>query len=405
MTQIAIVADDLTGAADAAALFAQAGLATVVPLAAGATPEADVLSVSTESRELPPDQAAARVRAAVDRVLAGAGRPPAILYKKLDSALRGQIGPELVAAMAALGERRAVVAPALPAERRTTVGGCQYVGGVPLERSAFGGPGVDGNLVRVLRGCARDIPVTLVGLDALRSSPGALDAALARDGIVVADAETDADLDAVARSALAGGLRLLAGSAGLARALVRVGAIRSEVAPPAWQPCGNRPVLVIAGTRHQATARQIERAAAAGIPVVCPDQHCLDDPAAGLEDAQAAVERHLAAGRHVVFTTHGSRRSPLGAETVADRLASIVDSAVVRSAVGGLLLTGGDVAMAVCRHLSTEAIWLRGEVLPAIPWGTLTGPILPGLPVVTKAGSFGDEQTILVCIAHLGRAA
>jgi uncharacterized protein YgbK (DUF1537 family) len=150
MTQIAIVADDLTGAADAAALFAQAEFATVVPLVPGAAPRADVLSISTESRELSPDEAGARVRSAVAGLRSAGGSPPNILYKKLDSALRGQIRAELVAAIDALGEQCALVAPALPAERRTTVGGCQFVAGVPLERSSFGRGGVDGDLVRTL---------------------------------------------------------------------------------------------------------------------------------------------------------------------------------------------------------------------------------------------------------------
>jgi uncharacterized protein YgbK (DUF1537 family) len=66
-----------------------------------------------------------------------------------------------------------------------------------------------------------------------------------------------------------------------------------------------------------------------------------------------------------------------------------------------MILTGGDVAGAVCARLDADAIWLGGEVLPAIPWGTLAGGIRPGLPIVTKAGSFGDELAMVESVAFL----
>src|SRR5215218_2555072 len=72
MTRCLIIADDLTGAADAAAPFAVAGCATAIPLR-GAPPAAGVLSVSTNSRDLPPDVAVAAVRTALSELLAGAG--------------------------------------------------------------------------------------------------------------------------------------------------------------------------------------------------------------------------------------------------------------------------------------------------------------------------------------------
>jgi uncharacterized protein YgbK (DUF1537 family) len=67
-----------------------------------------------------------------------------------------------------------------------------------------------------------------------------------------------------------------------------------------------------------------------------------------------------------------------------------------------MVLTGGDVAAAVCARLGARAIWLRGEVEPAIPWGSLDGGAMPGMPIVTKAGSFGRPGTLLACIRYLG---
>jgi uncharacterized protein YgbK (DUF1537 family) len=86
---------------------------------------------------------------------------------------------------------------------------------------------------------------------------------------------------------------------------------------------------------------------------------------------------------------------------IARALAALATDARVRDRYDAMILTGGDVAAAVCGKLEAEAIWLGGEVLPAIPWGTLDGGMHPGLPVITKAGSFGDELAMVDAVEFL----
>ncbi len=196
MPQLAIVADDLTGAADTSACFAKAGLATVIRLSGATVPNADVLAVSTESRDLDPAAAAEDgplgAHAVSPAVKRDAG--PRWVYKKIDSALRGHPRDELLAAMEAIGTTRALVAPAFPAERRTTVGGRQHIDGVPLESSHIGGASAISDLVALFADrpwAARSPPRS--GHDSRRARcPQRL--LHDSDGIVVADAETDDDL-------------------------------------------------------------------------------------------------------------------------------------------------------------------------------------------------------------------
>ena len=54
----------------------------------------------------------------------------AIVLKKIDTALRGHLGAELDAAIAAAGAAEAFVLPAIPRVGRTTVGGEQRIDGV-----------------------------------------------------------------------------------------------------------------------------------------------------------------------------------------------------------------------------------------------------------------------------------
>src|ERR1035441_306320 len=88
-----LIADDLTGACDAAVYFARRGYLTAVRLEShGEAPEAGVLAISTESRDL----SAAELPRVMDDL---AQRLPVsrarILFKKIDSTLRGNVGAEI----------------------------------------------------------------------------------------------------------------------------------------------------------------------------------------------------------------------------------------------------------------------------------------------------------------------
>src|ERR687894_2294085 len=108
---IAVIADDLTGAADAGVQFVRAGYRVAVVFRGGAAPETDIDAVSfdTDSRDMPAGFAAKRV---VD--VARAVRGARLVYKKLDSTLRGNVRAEIAAALGASGRERVIVAPAFP---------------------------------------------------------------------------------------------------------------------------------------------------------------------------------------------------------------------------------------------------------------------------------------------------
>ena len=117
-----LIADDLTGACDAAVHFALRGLPTVVPLVPGATDGARVVAISTDSRDLPP----AEVRRGISNV--AAEYPTAsVIFKKIDSTLRGSPGIEIAAALEAFDCEDAVVCPAFPKLHRIVRGGYLHV--------------------------------------------------------------------------------------------------------------------------------------------------------------------------------------------------------------------------------------------------------------------------------------
>ncbi len=405
--RIAIVADDLTGACDTAACFGRAGLATLVASSPHALPppECDVVGVSTESRELSAKEAEDRARLAAER-LAGRSRKP-LVYKKMDSTLRGHFASELKAMMDVLGVTRALAAPAFPAQGRTTLAGRQLVDGLPVMADGL-------HLLEIFRRGMPGRAVRALGLETIREGKG-LDAALNAPGVVVADAQTDADLAALAQAALKNGIELLCGSAGLARALAEI--LRVPGTDDEAVRRSGRPVLVVAGSRHPRTASQVEFAARKGISFIRADARCLqgDEKAATVQADDIAAR--LDSGRDVILTTLGAQTLACGGRRVADRLAGVARAALCganRSGVntpsaamraGGLVLTGGAIAAAVCEALPVSLLRMRGEVEPGVPFAQAHDGPFRGLPLVTKAGGFGGEAALYKAIVHLrGRA-
>jgi uncharacterized protein YgbK (DUF1537 family) len=58
-------------------------------------------------------------------------------------------------------------------------------------------------------------------------------------------------------------------------------------------------------------------------------------------------------------------------------------------------VTGGETAIAVLAALRARGLSLAGEVAPGVALGTIVGRPFDGLAVVTKAGGFGDPDTLV----------
>lgn len=349
---LTIVADDLTGACDTGSLFAADG---PVPLAIwpAAPSRAAVRVVDTESRAASADDAVARVA----RVPALA--PAARYFKKIDSTLRGHVGLEVGALMRAAGVATALVCPAFPAQGRVVIERRLLVDGVPLAATPLGRSAEfamlpSSSVVDVLRARV-DRPLAWIPLDEVRAGAELLARRIDRlaGTVIVADAETDADLEALVDAALASGpAPLLVGSAGLGRAL----ASRLSLLPKDVELSAGR-WLIVAGSRHPATRAQVDAARAAGLCVVAaPDQ--------------PADDRHA----------------------VARRLAAEARARLEREAFDGVAVTGGETARALCEALGATAIALIGPPRPGLALIRLSTPRYPALPMLTKAGGFGEPD-------------
>ena len=280
---VAVVADDLTGACDAAAQFRRAGARTAVVLGDGTEklPEGwDVIAVTTESRRSLPTIAAGRTRDAVERLrTAGANR----LYIKIDSTLRGAPGGIIEAAALQFGVPYVLVAPAFPEQGRTVLGGW-----VRRDETAV----VDGmaRLGETAIASVGHIPLRAIrsSMTAIAISPGLL---VDNVALLLADAERDDDLWTLAEYAASTDLAMVAGSAGLARYIAPFWCWETTNPDDEDESWAERegPVLVVVGTRNPMTQAQLAYLRDADDVAVIAVPH--DAMAAAAATAHRALDR------------------------------------------------------------------------------------------------------------------
>ena len=408
MPRMILIADDFTGANDTGLQLAKTGAKVTVSIN-GDFVNCDVPVVNTESRAMSPQEAAIAVTDAIEHT---ATRKTRTVYKKIDSTLRGNLGSEVQAAMEAFNSRLAIIVPAIPAAGRTTVEGICLVNGIPVAETEFARdpktPVKHSAVAEVLaeQSSCRIVNITL---DMVRS--GHLSESLqfvqgASQCMVVIDAETAQDLDQIGHAVSTLNERLLlVGAAGLAGAL-----------PQSMyrKPRPVKPVLVMAGSMSGVTRAQVNFAAENGLRVVDVNvKDILENCWLTLDVATEMADHILSQGYHCVIRTsredadretakmlcekQGISGTELG-ERVAEFMGEVAVQLQNEIDLGGILLTGGDIATAMANALGASGYEIHDEVMPCIPVGFFSGC---HLPVVTKAGGFGPEDAITQIVIYL----
>jgi D-threonate/D-erythronate kinase len=359
-----ILADDLTSAIDAVAPFADRGVDVSVRLneKLRTTPRA-IQSIDLDTRFDLPDVAQTRVcRAAsdVDR--------NCLLLKTVDSTLRGNVAAEVIGALRGSRRRRAVVAPAFPQAGRTTVGGHQFVGGVPVERTPFGDdprtPVTTGNLAMLFAG-AGDVLID------------------------IRDAKTDADLDAIVASVKDPAEVVWVGSPGLAAALARRHCDAMSLAERMASAPAQR-MLVVVGSAHPANREQIAELARRDWRTLTVGQ--MSD-----ERLVHSLLNALLTDTHACLMLPEARQAEPG--VLIKRLGDIV--AQVGDMADAIVATGGETLRSIMVALKVDELQVTGEIEPGVPFG-IAHMSQRRIGFAAKAGGFGSATTLLHAVDLLG---
>lgn len=379
----ALVADDLTGAADSGVHFVGAGRhATILsaPFAAATAraPATAHLVLDTDSRSRTAEEAICLVETAVE-VARGYGISH--WYKKVDSTLHGYVAEELAAFLRTVPVREplGLLCPAVPRQGRVVTGG---VLSAPNERR-----GVD--IIRMLR----ERGLSVEGLANMRDPEETfrrLQSLPASVQVVVADAGDADALRALAAVTMRRGDRELvpAGASGFAKALAEecgIAGTREWLAPP------NGFGIVVFGSRNPVSTGQAHRLAdARGWPLVLvgPDS---DQDAESLSISRAYRD---VGGVVLLANSSDAAPSPGQARSVERVLASRAAHFLDAFSDAWLLLSGGSTARAVLAHLNADWLVLQGEISEGVPLGYASLRSKRRICVATKAGGFGNDHLL-----------
>ena len=409
MIKLLVIADDFTGAMDTGVQFRTAG--TLIRIGGQLNEDLihrkdlQVLIVDAETRHMSPQDAYHTVYS-ISAAAAQAGVP--CIYKKTDSALRGNIGSELTAMLRAAERRQLHFIPAFPRMARYTREGIHYIGSTPVAESVFGADPFEPvrlSDVREIIASQSNVPSHVVGQDGQAEG----------EGIFVYDAQTEADLRRIAGALRdSGELCLLAGCAGFASVLPALLELESD---SSGLPQMDPRLLTVCGSVNPITLGQLDAAERAGVPRIrlTPRQK-LEPGWLESGEGRAAVAGWLeqirradsaiidcGGGTDCGATDAYAREIGMSGEQTRQRvsaamgevLRALLDLGLERT----ILLTGGDTLLAFMAYIGQDTLAPLGELVPGV---VLSQARYRGRTynLISKSGGFG-AQTLLADLADI----
>ncbi|MDR1242365.1 MAG: four-carbon acid sugar kinase family protein [Deltaproteobacteria bacterium] len=431
---IAVIADDLTGANADGALLTTRGFCSATCLDLESWREAgfsaySAITYSADSRLLTAEAARDKVYKAS---MVFAAQKPVLMAKRIDSTLRGNLGAEIDAALQGMDVTAgqpaepavAVVVPAYPSSGRVVVGGYLVVHGTPLEQSPIAkdpATPVFSSFVQTILAGQTGRRSGLIALSAVLAGPEAVLAEaslLVREGcsILVCDAVSDTDIRNIAEAF---------GSASFPVLAVDPGPFTAELAAvrlPSGTMKARKRVLAVIGSPSELTFRQMEALRLAyPAHIVRADWRRFLSDATRQDEIELVLDKVRAGAEDAAVLGVCSAEKPGDVFSLAELSATLglpageisgginnalavmaerlLDCAELR--IGGLYSSGGEVTVAVIRRLGGKGFGVRGEVLPLAACGNILQGRLPDLPMVTKGGFVGDDGALVQCVDYL----
>ncbi len=406
---IGCIADDFTGAGDAASFLREGGLRTLllggIPAEAVDAGRFQAVVIALKTRTMLRCEAVRMSLEAADWLTA---RGAAQLYFKycstFDSTREGNIGPVVDALLERTGQRGVLLCPSLPVNRRTVRLGRLYVDGIPLDESSMKNhpltPMWDSRIPVLMREQGR-YPCVVLEREALRGTAAEVrgQAEKLAEGsghfYIVPDYETDEDAGLIVGAF--GDDRLFTGGSGLLKELAKkwAGERRRDVLPGGSRP-GRKRTLLLAGSCSAMTLKQIawyQRLGLAAVKIRPEDvlegkwderhirealEAAGDGPALFYSsDLPEAVDRAVALGGRGVSGEF---------EAVFARLAALAYAQGFRN----FIVAGGETSGAAAQALGFHAFEIGDSAAPGVP--VLVPVHAPDVRLILKSGNFGAED-------------
>lgn len=409
-----IIADDFTGSNDTGVQLKNFGLSTVTIISKDFIDKVnnfDAVVIDSETRSKTTEEAYKEVAEIAQSIKIYSTQ--GIIYKKIDSTMRGNIGVEVKALIDILEPEIVVFAPAYPKNKRTTIRGIQYINNQPINKTEMShdpkNPVLTADIKQLLKkGVNKDF--YHINLEQIRNEH--ITNIVKENGLkyLYFDAESDEDLILIVKQILALDKRILwVGSAGLAEALVKFLAFSTRK---------NKRVFAVVGSVNSISALQARKAIADGEAkiVTINVEKAILNPQEEKDKLILNIIHNFDNGFDVILASAIDSQQIITASSlgkilnmpldkisskISDLIGDIVSEVVGTKRISGMFLTGGDTAINVIKKLRTNGAIIIEEIEPGIPLIELLDGPYKGFKVVTKAGAFGNEGTILNAMKYL----
>jgi len=383
-----IIADDLTGALDAAGPFCDRGLrvATIVDSQSLSSKidlsKIDVLAVNSDSRHVSVVEATRRIETIARSLDVEQFN---FVIKKIDSTLRGNVVAETVFLASTFNRGLAIVAPAFPKQSRTVKKGYVHVAGVKLGETEFAADKLNPapkESINDLFSDHPDVNEAVLGDSStdLFVSPECLK-------VVAYDAEHDIELQ-LAVDAFHANVEasILVGSSGITSRFAQSLPSRSV----AQKDVSAESLLFVVGSRSERSELQVQGLVDRRVGSV----------AHGTNGEFGAL--HLDSENVFVLVASENSTEVVPSSVVASRLASTAADVVRSRNFEAVVVTGGDTALALLREMKVSVVEVLRNFVPGIPISRIS---FAGKQILllTKAGGFGDPDLFVRIATELLR--
>lgn len=414
--KLLIIADDFTGALDTGVQFAAAGAKTKVVVGNHAKldrVQEEVLVVDTETRHLSKKEAYELVYQ-LAREAKTAGVP--YIYKKTDSALRGNIGAELAALADACEYRFLPFLPAFPQMNRITKQGIHYIDGLPVTKSPFGRDPFE----PVEHDAVKDIIAQQSDLE-ISNFTVADETAVTDEvhGIAVFDAQCEQDLEQAGKWLYEKGyLHIMAGCAGFAAVLPNLLGLERENA--GGVPQLDERLFVVCGSVNPITVSQVKEAESAGFfhTYLTPQQKLEPDYWKSQKGKQELKELEKQVGEHTFFvldsndkdgnaqTLSYAERYGYSIEDIRQKIAGalgyLVGELFTSPALGTLFITGGDTLLQCMECVGVHELVPVCELEKGVVLSRFTYKECSKF-VISKSGGFGHKELLTDLVKKIAK--
>lgn len=374
---IAVIADDFTGAAEIGGVGLQFGLTVSIETQVSGAGKPDLLVVAADTRSMPEDKACSRIEQITEALLQ---LQPRLIYKKMDSVLRGHVYAELEVQRRLSGKQRVLLVPANPHFNRIIRDGVYYVEEVPLDQTSFANdPEFPHKTSQVCQ---------LIGPDPKRIRCLNVHESLPAEGFLVGNVGSEADLDCWAKELDKD--TVYAGGAGYFQAILERDYSR-KFSERCYHQTESESKFFVFGSTFPKTTAFVSRLEQAGMAFFNLSENYFreaeNDPRS-VDELAKSIANRIQQDRNVVLTTifTPSTTPAIHPETVREHVGLLVKAVFQHSQVDNLYIEGGATASQIFQNLNMTRLTPVCELDYGIIQMKVEG--FPGMMLVTKPGSY-----------------